>query len=140
MSDRVFLDTNVILYAYDRGAAGAKRECARELLRQAIREERYVISPQVIGEFFVNVTRKFQEPLSSDAALRVVRHLNRLDMVELDGALSIRAIEVHLRYQSSYWDGLIIAAAERGRCGSVYSEDLSHGQLYFDIEVINPFA
>jgi predicted nucleic acid-binding protein len=140
MSDRIFLDTNVILYAYDRGAEPAKRECARELLREAIHEERYVISPQVIGEFFVNVTRKFQEPISSEAALRIVRQLSRLDMVEIDGALSMRAVQVHLRYQSSYWDGLIIAAAERGRCVGVYSEDLSDGQVYFGVQVTNPFA
>ena len=140
MSDRIFLDTNVVLYAYDRGAESAKRDRARDLLREAIREEGYVISPQVIGEFFVNVTRKFQEPLSAEAALRVVRMLNRLDVVETDGALGIRAIEVHLRYGSSYWDGLIVAAAERGRCARVYSEDLAPGQEYFGVQVVNPFA
>jgi predicted nucleic acid-binding protein len=140
MSDRVFLDTNVILYAYDRGAPPSKRDRGRELMREAIRDELSVISPQVLGEFFVTATGKFQEPLSADAALRVVRHLTRLDVVEMDGSLSVRAVQMHQRYQVSYWDGLILAAAERGRCDQVLSEDLSNRQVYAGVQVVDPFS
>lgn len=137
MSAKVFLDTNVLVYAVDttRGAAHN-----RQIARKIVREGNFGLSAQVLQEFFVTVTRKIKRPLSKTSALRVVGELSRHDIVPVDASLVRLGIAHSLRYQISYWDGAIIAAAEALGATTVYSEDLSHGQKYGDVEVRNPFV
>jgi predicted nucleic acid-binding protein len=139
MSGKVFVDTNVIVYAHD-DAAPAKRDSARRLLAKGITDGGVATSTQVLSEFFVTITRKVQKPLSAEAARHEIRLLAALDLADIDLALVDRAIEAHGRWQVSYWDGLIIAAAERLGCDTLLSEDLSDGQVYGSVTVRNPFS
>ena len=139
MPAKVFLDTNVAVYAYDRDAP-EKQKRAQEILEEGLREGNGVVSAQVLGEFFNVVTRRIKTPMSADEAQEIVSTLGLLSVVELDLALVQRAIDTHKQYQVAYWDALIIASAERAGCDRILSEDLSDGQRYHGIAVSNPFA
>ena len=138
MSGRVFFDTNVLVYGYDDDNP-TKQQIARDLLRRAIRTGQGVLSTQVLGEFFVTVTRKTRQLRSAEETEDIIATLGILPTVEIDLPLVRRAIETHRRYEISYWDSLIIAAAERGDCSKVLSEDMNHGQKYHEVKVENPF-
>jgi len=139
MSDKVFLDTNILVYAYDRGEP-EKQAQAQGLLTGGIERENAVISAQVLGEFFVVVTRRIQTPLSAEEAEQVIDLLGILPVVEIDLKLVRQALSIHKELQISYWDSLIIAAAERADCAMVLSEDLNAGQVYQGVRVENPFG
>ncbi len=134
-----FFDTNVILYAFD-ASSGAKRTIAGDLIRDHMENRTIAVSAQVLGEFFVNVTEKFVPPMSTADAKEAIDQLCQFTVVPLDQVLVLRAIEAHKRYRLSYWDGLIVAAAERADCEVLYSEDLNHGQTYCEVKAVNPFA
>lgn len=138
MSDKYFLDTNVLVYAHDRGNP-EKQARAAELVLRGMSEERAVISAQVLGEFFVTVTSKLKVPLGGEEAMRTVRALSLMPVCPLDRALVLVALDIRVRYQLSYWDSLIVAAARAGGCGILYSEDLAHGAEYLQVRVENPF-
>jgi len=138
MSDRVFLDTNVLVYAYD-GHEPAKQRRAQQVLRSGLVDDSAVLSAQVLGEFFVTVTRKIPTPLSCAEARDIIELVSTLPVVDVDHVLVKRALSVHEQYQISYWDALIVAAAERAGCVAIITEDLQHGQSYGDVTVKNPF-
>ncbi len=138
MSANTFLDTNILVYAYDEHEP-EKQIRAQTLLRKAIQEESAVLSVQVLGEFFVVVTRRIKEPLSSSDAEKIIDTLSILPVAEIDLTLVKRAIATQTRYRISYWDSLIVAAAERAGCSTILSEDLNHGQRYNGVLVENPF-
>ena len=135
---RDFFDTNVLVYGYDRRDP-AKRLRALDLLSDAIQSGTGVVSAQVLSEFFNAVTRRLPDPLSFEVAGTIIGEVAAMPVVEIDAALVQRAIGVCRRYQISYWDALIVAAAERARCGRILSEDLNPGQSYNGIVVVNPF-
>lgn len=136
--DRQFIDTNILVYAYDIDEP-EKQARAQTLLRESIEAETGVLSAQVLGEFFTVVTRRIPNPLSAEEAEEVIRIVGALPVVEIDIRLVRRAISIHRRYGIAYWDSLIVAAAERGECNRILSEDLNPGQSYQDIVVVNPF-
>ena len=134
---KVFLDTNVLVYAGDRDTPG-KRRVARELLSRVASEGGGVISTQVVQEFFVSATRKLAvDPLKAKAIVATFRPLE-LVVVTLEDINS--AIDGVVLWQVSFRDALILTAAARASCSVIYSEDLNHGQLYDGVEVRNPFA
>jgi predicted nucleic acid-binding protein len=136
MSDRAFVDTNVLVYLFDRDAPD-KRGRARTLLAEL--GGRAVLSTQVLQEFFVSVTRKLARPLPEDEAEAAVRDLARLDVVELDVALVLQAITRARRQRLSLWDSLIVEAALARGCEVLFSEDLQHGQKLGALRIENPF-
>lgn len=138
MSDREFIDTNVLVYAYDRHIP-AKQEQAQQILLSGIENESAVLSAQVLGEFFNVVTRRIQNPPSAEEAEAVIDLIGILPVVEVDAALIRRAVATHRQYGITYWDSLIVAAAERAGCSRILSEDLNAGQAYHGIVVVNPF-
>ena len=138
MTDRDFLDSNVLVYAYNRGEPG-KQVQAQELLERAIQGETGVLSVQVLGEFFTVVTKRIPSPLSIEDAGEVVDLLAILPVISLDLSMVRRAISAHERYGITYWDSLIVAAAERAGCTRIISEDLNSGQSYLGIMAVNPF-
>ena len=137
MNAEVFVDTNILLYAIDDDpASGAKRDRARQLLLA----ERWGWSVQVAAEFFVNATspkRPFRLA-SADAAAFLETWL-AYPTVPITADLLRAAIDFHQRFQISYWDAAIIAAAKQLGCHLVYSEDLNHSQNYDGVTVFNPF-
>ncbi len=138
MSDKVFLDSNILVYAYDRHDPQRQAK-AQAILKLGIEEETIVLSSQVLGEFFVVVTRRIKEPMSADKAERNIDILSVLPVVEIDLPLVKRAIHTHKNYGISYWDALIVSAAERTGCNIILSEDFNEGQKYNGILVENPF-
>lgn len=137
MSGRDFVDTNVFVYAVD-SAEPAKRDTARTLL--ASDDRQFVVSPQVLAEFFVVVTRRLAEPMSTSDAASAVRAMAGLPVVVLDKHVTIRALGICEAAQISFWDAQIVAAARAGRCERILTEDLSHGTEIGSVTIENPFA
>lgn len=137
MSDRAFVDTNVLVYLFDRDAP-AKRRRAREIIVEL--GPRLILSTQVLQEFYVSVTSKLATPLSPAEAEAAVRDLVALDTVGVDVALILAAIVTSRRRRTSFWDALIIEAARSRGCQRLLSEDLQPGGTFGDLRVENPFA
>ncbi|HEV2973213.1 MAG TPA: PIN domain-containing protein [Pirellulales bacterium] len=138
MNAEISVDTNVLLYTIDEDPASvSKRQRAQQLLLS----ERWGWSVQVAAEFFVNATsakRPFK--LSATAAAALVETWLVFPTLDLTAALFRAAIDVQQRFQLSYWDATILAAAKQMGCRAVFSEDLNAGQNYDGVTVINPFA
>jgi predicted nucleic acid-binding protein len=130
MADRAFLDTNVMVYAFD-GDAGTKQETAQRILAEAPAEGRYVLSAQVLQEFFVVVTRKLERPVAHEDAARAV--------AQADAASVLAAIDRVGRLGMSLWDALIVQAAVESGCTRLLTEDLQDGQVIDGVRVENPF-
>ncbi len=138
MIDNVFVDTNIVLYARD-SSEPDKQGIASRLLDDLWENRNGRISVQVLNEFFVNATRKLEPGLSANEAWDDVEALGAWNPLPLDMPLLVRANAVHGRYGLSWWDSMIVAAAEACGCSRIYSEDLSNGAVYFGITVVNPF-
>lgn len=139
MSDRAFFDTNVLVYLFDEGSPD-KQLRARELFDEHARTGRIVISPQVLQEFYVTVTRKLARPVVREDALATVTHLAAYPVVPVDSATVLRAIRLHQSASLSFWDALIVQAALEGNCARVFSEDLQDQRRFGDLTIENPFA
>lgn len=135
---RVFADTNVFVYAFDRDA-GAKQRRALEILETLGTDGSLVLSTQVLQEFYVSATRKLRPPLSDADAATAVRRLTVLDVVEVDVALILMAIETCARQKLSLWDALIVEAAQARDCAVLLTEDLQNGRQFGSLRVENPF-
>ena len=136
--DKVFVDTNIIVYAYD-ASAGEKHDKALEIMKDLWRTGHGVTSTQVMQEFFVNVTRKIARPLDAGTAREIVKDLLKWKTVVVDGEVILEAIEMHNSHKYSFWDSAIIAAALEGGATALLSEDLSDKHKIKNIVVRNPF-
>lgn len=134
-----FIDTNIWVYAYDNHFPD-KQQRARKIIISSVRDGYGVLSTQVLGEFFTVVTKKINKPLSVRDARDIIKYMGRMSVQEIDVLIVERALDTLEQYKISYWDSLIIAAAERARCKRIFSEDLNVGQIYHGIEIINPFS
>jgi predicted nucleic acid-binding protein len=139
MSGRTFFDSNVLVYLFDEDSP-AKQARAREIFDEHARTGDIVLSPQVLQEFYVNVTRKLARALPPPAALSVVAHLNTFPLVPVDGATVLRAVQLHQNATLSFWDALIVQAALEGSCKKLLSEDMQHGRRFHDLVIENPFG
>ncbi len=131
----VFLDTNVVVYAFD-DADPAKQSIAIEVLEAG---DRLVVSTQVLLEAWWVLTRRLAVPLGEDDASKVIDELSALPVVSTDPDLVRRAIETGRRFNIAVWDALIIEAARASGCRRVLSEDLNSGQDFEGVVVENPF-
>lgn len=131
----VFLDTNILIYA----ALGSVDEPAKYERALELLTTRFGTSGQVLAEFYVNAQRRGSRPLTSEEAQEWVSRLSKKPFQPVDYRVVRKGIDNARRYQISYWDGAIIAAAERLGAKVLYSEDLSHGQTYGSVRVENPF-
>ena len=137
--ERVFLDTNVIVYAYDQDA-GRKREIARDLLIGLWNDGGGVLSSQILQEFYVTVTRKIGRPLAADEATEIVEDFLSWDVIANDGEAVLQAIKIQIKEKVSFWDALVVAAAQKGGAEILLTEDLSDGRSFGGLIVRNPFA
>jgi predicted nucleic acid-binding protein len=138
MTEPVFVDTNVWVYAVDT-ADPAKRERALQAIAPAQGRD-IVVSTQVLAEFYAVVTRKLAVPVPTDDAEAMVRQLLVLPVVAVDASLVAAAIGGSREWQISIWDALIVRAAEVAGCRRLLSEDLADGRTYGSVLVENPFA
>ena len=135
---RVFIDTNIIVYAYD-ASAGEKHMAAAGIMRQLWDSELGMLSTQVLQEFYVTVTAKIPKPLDHKTAREIVSDLLKWDTLINDGEAILDAVAIQVESGYSFWDSMIIASAVRGGAGILYTEDLSHGQVIKGVEIRNPF-
>ena len=135
MSAPDFLDSNVLVYAYD-VSSPQKREIAQKLVVRAINGE-YIASTQVLAEFAATLIHKISaNPYDVNAILDT---LAPIKLILPDHGVVRRAVEAHKIYGVHFYDGMIVAAAERAGCTRIWSEDLNPGQEYFGVVVENPF-
>ena len=132
----VFVDTNVVVYAFDRADA-YKQRIAIELLKGS---ERLVLSTQVLLETWWVLTRRLTEPLEKGEASEVIDRLSELPVVSTDPQLVLQAIATSRRFEIAVWDALIIEAARAAGCNRVLSEDLQTGQDFSGVTIENPFV
>ena len=133
-----FLDTNVLLYAVSHAPAEtAKRDCALALLEA----DDWVISVQVLQEFYVQATRTTKpDRILPQQAAALVESWLRFRVQDITVPILQAAMQASIRFQLSYWDAAIIEAARAAGCSEVYSEDLNAGQSFGGIRIVNPFA
>ena len=132
-----FVDTNILIYAHDRDA-GVKHERARQLIEQLWSAGQGALSTQVLQELCVNLRRRVARPLPGDEIAKLIEDYLSWQVVVITPQAIVAALEIEDRYKVSYWDALILYAAESCGAAVLYSEDLSHGQRYGVVEVLNP--
>jgi predicted nucleic acid-binding protein len=138
--DRVtFVDTNVLVYAHDR-AETRKQPIAQALLDVLWRTRSGVLSTQVLQEFYVVTTRKFDPPMRCGAAREVVALYGEWPIVQVDVALILAASKLEERHAFSFWDALVVEAARRCGATRLLTEDLQAGRRIDGISIENPFA
>jgi len=138
MSDKCFVDTNILVYTQDL-AAGEKCSRAQALTSELWEVRKGVISTQVLQELYTALRRKLKSPMSALEAAEVLQDYAEWEVIVNNRESIFRAIEIESRYKISFWDGLMLQAAERAGARTVYSEDLSHGGRYAGMLVVNPF-
>lgn len=139
MSARYFVDTNILVYAHHVNA-GARHRTAVELVDQLWRARSGVVSTQILQELYINLRRKIDPPLNIDEASRVVDDYLAWRLVVNDGDSIRQAIGYEKRYKLSFWDALVVQAANAAGAEKLYTEDLNHGQRYGDVVAMDPFA
>jgi predicted nucleic acid-binding protein len=143
MADKYFVDTNILIYAHDRRhshdrAAGLKHERARLLIESLWTSGRGVLSTQVLQELCVNLRRKVAPPLAIEEIRRLIGDYMSWEIVTNTPEAVVEALEIEARYKTSFWDALILQAAEQSGASILYSEDLSSKQSYGSVQVVNP--
>ena len=138
MSARTFIDTNVLIYAHDTDAE-AKHAVAKSVLRELWGERNGVLSPQVLQEFYVNVTKKIPQPLSKESA-RLVVSSYAIWCIETTPVEISNAFRIEDESQIGFWDALIVASALKSGASRILSEDMNAGQTIAGIRIENPFA
>jgi predicted nucleic acid-binding protein len=137
MSDKYFVDTNILVYAHDR-SAGVKHQRAQALVERLWDSGEGALSTQVLQELCINLRRKAGNPLSVDEVRLLIRDYVTWEVVTNSPAAILKALEIEVRYKISFWDALIVQAAEETGASILYSEDLAAGQRYGALRVVNP--
>lgn len=139
MADRILVDTNVLLYAYDRGEP-VKQPRALAVLNSLVVHDLGVLTSQVLAEFFVNATRKLQPPLTvGEAYDRVQDYLLSWEILDITGAIVLEAVRGVRTHQMAYWDAQIWASARMNQIQVVFSEDFGEGTIIEGVRFANPF-
>jgi predicted nucleic acid-binding protein len=139
MADKYFVDTNILIYAHDR-SAGTKHDRARKLIEHLWNTGEGVLSMQVLQELCINLRRKTGRKILSDEIRRIIQDYLSWEIVIDSPESTLHALEIEERYKTSFWDALLLQAAESSGATVLYSEDLAVGQEYGGIQVVNPFA
>jgi len=135
---KIFLDTNILVYAHDK-TAGRKHEISKELLVNLWNNGRGILSVQVLQELFVILTKKIPLPLRPEIAKEIISILSKWELIINDGDSILAAIDIHETHGYSFWDALIINAAVRGGASILLSEDMKHGDIVKSVTIRNPF-
>lgn len=139
MSDKtkVFFDSNILVYFAD-GADPKKQQIAENLLKNAVINDNGVISTQSLQEFFAATTRKLL--CTKEKAKEYIENFSESFTVEqISVSLILKAINISIKNQFSFWDSLILSAAIQSGCIICYSEDLTNGQIVDGLKIVNPF-
>ena len=138
MTAKQFVDTNILVYAHDTRDKN-KHATARDLIGALWESNSGVISTQVVQELYVNIIKKTTRPLKPKQAQRFISDYLRWEVVVNTGDSIVQAFDIEDRYRISFWDALIVQAANSAGAEILYSEDLNHEQNYDGVQVLNPF-
>jgi predicted nucleic acid-binding protein len=133
-----FVDTNVLVYAFDQGEK-ERQEKAAALVRKLTEEGCLLLSTQVLQEFYVTVVRKIAQPVSSAQALSIMDDLAEWPLFTVDYPAIRQAVDLSTSNQLSFWDALVVVSAARSGAKLLYTEDLNHGQEIAKVRICNPF-
>ena len=139
MTGKSFVDTNILIYAHD-SSAGVKHDRARDLIERLWMSGEGVVSTQVLQELCINLLRKLARPLAIEEVRHLLEDYLSWEVVVNDAASVLQALEMERRFKLSFWDALILQAAESCGASVLYSEDLASGQRYGDVKVVNPLT
>lgn len=132
---KAFFDTNVLVYQMDKKNL-TKREKCRSLVRKIADDGDAVISTQVLQEFYVVATKKLH--ITPVASKSIMHTFENMEIVTVGKELINEAIDASLQYKLSFWDALILVAAESAKCEVLYSEDFNDGQIMRNVKARNP--
>jgi predicted nucleic acid-binding protein len=138
MKERVFLDTNVLVYLFDADDPAKQRRVQALLSDRELRAQ-LILSTQVLQEFYVSVTRKLGTPLDPEAAFQAVQDLAAFPVVQIDPPLILLAIQRSRKAKVSFWDALILETALAAGATLLYSEDFRDGAVFGGLRIANPF-
>lgn len=142
-AEQQFVDTNILVYAYDR-SAGARHKQASRLLSKLWETKRGCLSVQVLQEFYVTVTQKVPHPLTVQEAAPIIRSLSTWRYHSPDAEDVLAAISLQERFRISFWDAMIVWSATQLECPILWSEDLNDGQRFGlaggATQIRNPFV
>ncbi|TVP79645.1 MAG: PIN domain-containing protein [Puniceicoccaceae bacterium] len=139
MSAKRFVDTNILLYAKD-ASETEKQPIAAALIQELWETRSGCLSTQVLNEYYVNATQKLKPGLTQVEAWADLEALQAWEPIPIGFNLLAKGFNIQSRYQLSWWDSLIVAAAVDSNCKEILSEDLASGQVYDGVPVINPFV
>jgi predicted nucleic acid-binding protein len=138
-SGPVFVDTNVLVYAHDRSEA-QRQPVAQALLAQLWRNRAGALSTQVLQEFYVVATRRYDPPMSRREARQLVDAYSHWQLIQIDVALILAASQLEERHTLSFWDALIVEAARRAGAKRLVTENLQSGRRLAGVLIHNPFT
>ena len=138
MKDKIFVDTNILIYAHDMDA-GVKHDVANSIIEKIWEEKSGIISTQVVQEFYVNVTRKIPNPITPVLARGIILNYFSWHLEAIDPHTILFASEIEERHVLSFWDSLIVAAASHSKASEILTEDLNHGQIIEGVLMENHF-
>jgi predicted nucleic acid-binding protein len=136
MAEKVFVDTNILVYAIERSDAQRKKK-ARDLLKRLEQSASIFVSTQVLQEFYVAATRKLG--MDQLLAKEITREWRRFNVVAITEDTIDEATDISILNKLSFWDALIVTAARIARCKILYSEDFNSGQIITGVKFVNPF-
>jgi predicted nucleic acid-binding protein len=139
VSEKIFVDTNILLYAHDRDA-GEKRAIAEHVLRLLWRDKNGVLSTQVLQEFYVHFTSANDTPAGRRSARELIEVYSVWPVAVLDAGDLVGACDHADRHQVGLWDAMILAAAKKSRADVLLSENAYHGWHIGGLEIRNPFV
>lgn len=139
MSDKFFVDTNILVYAHDR-SAGIKHQRANALVEGLWNSGDGVLSTQVLQELCINLRRRVAPALPNAEVRQLIRDYSTWEIFTNIAESVIEALEIEARFKTSFWDALIVHAAMSSGATVLYSEDLSAGQSYGGVRVVNPLV
>lgn len=138
MSAKLFLDTNILVYAHDT-TAGEKHEQARALVTRLWQDGGGCLSVQVLQELYVTLHRKVED-IRPETARELVETYTHWRVHAPKGEDVIKAIDLHQKQQLSFWDAMVVNSAAKLGCEELYSEDLNAGQTVAGVAVVNPLT
>ncbi|HBS27102.1 MAG TPA: PIN domain nuclease [Gammaproteobacteria bacterium] len=138
MTDKVFLDTNILVYLYDKNEA-KKGTVAKQLIQEYGITGNIVLSTQVLQEFYVTVTRMGKHMLTKEEASEIVNDFSEFPLIQVNKDIIVRAMKRHQTKVFSFWDSLIVEAALQAGCSTLLTEDMQDGFIIDAMQIRNPF-
>jgi predicted nucleic acid-binding protein len=134
----IFVDTNILVYAYDL-SAGDKHEIAKKEIAALWNSGQGLISTQVLQELYVTLTKKVPKPIGPDIAKLIIQDLLQWNVIINDGTSILEAIDIQKQHRFGFWDALVVQAAIKGEAGVLLSEDFEPGRSFDGLTIRNPF-